>query len=89
MLPISITSPTQSTPDRSPEKIADAAHQFEALLVEQMLRTMRGSWLGAEDDKSSESLMEYAEQEFARVMTAGGGFGLARMISDSLSRTRD
>lgn len=73
----------------SPEKILDAARQFESLLLEQILRTMRQSgqsgWMGS-DDKASESLMDFAEQEFAKVMSAGGGFGLARTIADGLSR---
>ena len=72
----------------SPEKIADAIQQFETLLIEQMLRSMRGSdsdgWMGTEKDSSAESLMEYAEQEFARVIASNGGFGLAKLLSEGL-----
>lgn len=72
----------------SPEKIADAIQQFETLLIEQMLRSMRSSdsngWMGTEKDSSSESLMEYAEQEFARVIARNGGFGLAKLLSEGL-----
>lgn len=72
----------------SPEKVLDAARQFEALLTEQLLRNMRESaqsgWMESQGDKSSESLMEFAEQEFAKVIAAGGGFGLARMIAQNL-----
>ena len=74
----------------SPEKIADAIQQFETLLIEQMLRSMRSSdsdgWMGTEKDSSSESLMEYAEQEFARVIANNGGFGLAKLLSDGLQQ---
>jgi peptidoglycan hydrolase FlgJ len=71
----------------TPERVTEAAQQFEALLLEQLLRSMRtedSGWMGAGEDKSSASVMEYAEQEFARVMAAGGGFGLARMIGEGL-----
>lgn len=88
--PMSTLSPVSAGTGQkdTPEKILNAARQFESLLVEQILRTMRESaqagWMGSGDDKSSESLMEFAEQEFAKVMSAGGGFGLARMIADGL-----
>lgn len=75
------------------ENIEDAARQFEALLVEQMLRTMRESggegWMGTGEDKSAESLMGYAEQEISRVIAASGGFGLAKMVSAGLTPRSD
>ncbi|MDX2179274.1 MAG: rod-binding protein [Bryobacteraceae bacterium] len=71
----------------SPEKILEAAGQFEAMLIEQMLKTMResseGGWMGSGGDAGA-TMTEYAEQEFARVMAAGGGFGIAKMLADGL-----
>jgi Rod binding domain-containing protein len=74
-------------------EILSAARQFESLLVEQMLRSMRessgGGWMGTGEDQAGGALMEYAEQELSRVIAAGGGFGLAQMISQGLARDRD
>jgi Rod binding domain-containing protein len=73
--------------------VLGAARQFESLLVEQMLKSMRessgGGWMGTGEDQAGGALMEYAEQELSRVIAAGGGFGLAQMISQGLARDRD
>ncbi len=95
MLPISLkptlaagNEPAANSHVDTPERITEAAHQFESLLVEQLMKTVResgeGSWMGG-DDKSSQSLMEYAEQEFARVMSRAGGFGIAKTVVNGLT----
>ncbi len=80
---------TAAIPVDTPEKITEVVQQFESLLIEQLLRSMRttesGSWMGAED-KSSESLIEYAEQEFSRVISNNGGLGLMKLLTDGLSK---
>ncbi len=68
-------------------KIQDAAQQFEALLIGQMLRSAReneGGWLGSEDS-TSDSATEFAEQQLATVMAKSGGLGLATMIGKGLA----
>jgi Rod binding domain-containing protein len=89
MTPVSLLPTGASVtekPKDSPEKILDAARQFESLLIEQVLHAMRDSAqaAGPDKDSSTDSLMEFAEQEFAKVMSAGGGFGLSRTIVDGL-----
>ena len=76
---------TPRTPD-TPAKIRDAAQQFEALLIGQMLRMVResGGWLGT-SDSSSDCAMEYAEEQLALVMARGGGLGLADLIARGLT----
>ena len=70
-----------------PAAIRDAAEKFEALLVGQLLRSVREAggenWTGAED-KASESLMEMAEQQLAQVLASRGGMGLGRLIARDL-----
>jgi peptidoglycan hydrolase FlgJ len=64
----------------------DAAQQFEALLIAQMLRGVResgSSWLGSEDS-SGECATDYAEQQFAAVLAQNGGLGLADIITRGL-----
>ena len=74
----------------SPERIADAARQFEALLVGQILKSIResegSSWLGTGADQSGESAMAMAEEQFASAISKSGGLGLANTISASLAR---
>ena len=73
----------------SPAKIKDAAQQFEALLLAQILHSAHESgkgWLGSGCDSSSDSLGDYAEQQLAAVMAKNGGLGLAKMIAQGLQR---
>ena len=62
-----------------PEKVLDAAQQFEALMLGQILRAARES-----GGSSSDCAMDYAEQQFATVMARSGGLGLARLIVQGL-----
>ena len=74
-------------PQDSPEKIKDAARQFEALLIGQMMKSMReseGGWMGTDEDDASSSAMEYAQEMFAQSMSAGGGLGLAKLVAKGL-----
>jgi peptidoglycan hydrolase FlgJ len=75
-------APGASTP---PTRIRDAAQQFEALLIGQILRSVResGGWLGS-TDASADSATEYAEQQFAAVLAKRGGLGLADLIARGL-----
>jgi len=71
----------------SPDKILNAAKQFESLLVAQMMKSMQeseGGWLGTGDDQSSSAAMEYGQEAFAQAVSANGGLGLARMVADGL-----
>jgi Rod binding domain-containing protein len=64
-------------------RIADAARQFEALLIGQVLKSMRdsgGGWMGTGDDESSSSAMDYAQEIFAQSLSAQGGLGMASLI---------
>jgi flagellar protein FlgJ len=68
-------------------KIKDAARQFEALLIGQMLKSMRdseGGWLGTGDDEASSSAMEYAQEMFAQSLSANGGLSMASLVMKGL-----
>jgi flagellar protein FlgJ len=72
----------------TPEKVRDAAQQFEALLMGQILRSARqgnSGWLGGEDS-SAECATDYAEQQLAAVLARQGGLGLAGLIAKGLER---
>jgi Rod binding domain-containing protein len=75
-----------SAPPAKPGNIAEAAKQFEALLIAQMLRTARESSSGSLDGESSsaDTMFDVAGQQFAKVLADNGGLGLAKMIVQSL-----
>ena len=82
---------TRKTGD--PAKIRDAAEQFEALLLGQILRSEResnGGWLGSGGggaaSGSGDCATEFAEQQFATVLAKQGGLGLADLIAAGLTR---
>ncbi len=72
-----------------PSKLHNAAQQFEALMIGEMLRSQRESgsdgWLGSGDDSGGDSAMDYAEAQVSNAIAAGGGLGLAKMIEKTLS----
>ena len=74
-----------------PNKILDAARQFESLLITQILRSARESgegWLGSGGDSSSDCASGYAEEQFAAAMAQGGGLGLANNIAAGLQKAQ-
>ena len=76
-------------PKDDPEKVKGAAQQFEALLIGQMMKSMRdseGGWLGTGSDESASSAMEYGQEIFAQAMAKSGGLGLANLVSQGLSK---
>ena len=72
-----------------PDKLKQVAAEFESLLLAQMLKSMReassGGWLGGGDDAAGLTMVELAEQEFARVLASQGGFGLADLLRQGVS----
>ena len=84
----SVPSPLASAqPKDDPAKVELAAKSFEALLIGQMLKSMRdsdGGMLGTGDDQSMSSAMEYAQEQFAQALSAGGGLGLAKLVTAGL-----
>ena len=87
-IPSFLPAGATTTKSRAPDKVHDAAQQFEALLMGQILRSARQSgsgWLGGEDP-SAKCATDYAEQQFAAVMAQQGGLGLADLIVKGLER---
>lgn len=83
-------SPIDQTPG-DPRKLKEAAQQFEALLIGQMLASMRSSdnagWLGEGQDSAGSTMTELAEQCVAQSIAASGGFGLATLIERGLTQS--
>jgi Rod binding domain-containing protein len=69
-------------------KIAVAAQQFEALMIGEIMKAAHGDnsddELGTGDDSGGETAMGMAETQFAQAIASRGGFGLARVIEQSM-----
>src|SRR4051812_19096639 len=88
VLPVSDMT-TIPAPDKAQLKRAGAAKDFEALLVSQMLRSVReegSGWLGTGDDQADSAAFGLGEEQLARSLTNGGGLGLAKVIDAGLSK---
>ena len=73
----------------SPAKIKEAASQFEALLITQMLQSSRASdgegLMGDAQDQNS-TLLELGEQQMAQALASNGGLGIAKMVVAGLNK---
>jgi flagellar protein FlgJ len=85
---LTLTSQSDSaSSSRSPEKIREAATQFESLMIGQVFKTIHEDdegWLGTGDDQSASSAMSMADDYLAQSISKGGGLGLAKMIARQL-----
>ena len=74
--------------ESSPEATKEAARQFEALFVQQMLKSMRdatpkGSMFDSDETRMYQSLLD--QQMSMQLSTRAGGIGLARVIERQLN----
>jgi len=75
-----------------PARIQEAAQQFEALLINEMLKTVRqGSegFLGTGDDQAGAMAMDVAMEQFASSLAAQGGLGISRLVTQGLKSQTD
>jgi flagellar protein FlgJ len=75
----------------TPEKISKAAMDFEALLIAQMLKSVRESdggmtGDGDEQDETNSPMLELGEQQFAQALSNSGGLGIAKMVIAGLTK---
>ena len=72
----------------SPQKIREAASQFESLLIGQVLKSMHedgdDGWLSSGEDQTASSAMSLADEYLAQAISSHGGLGLAQMIARQL-----
>ncbi len=80
------------TGDPQPKNIRQAAEQFEALLLAQMLKSAQGEtsggWLDTGGDQAGSSMVEFAQEHLAQTMASHGGLGLADLIARGLTRAQ-
>ncbi len=83
---ISATAAIPDIPQAQPKKAADAAKQFEGLLLGQMLKSARDATSGDEEDSSGQTMLDVADQQFAQVLANRGGIGLAQLAVKGLNQ---
>lgn len=79
-------------PESEP-RLREAAREFEALLIGQILRSFRSEieegCLADGDSSAATTMLEFAEQHLAQVMSRQGGLGLHEIIVQGLRRKDD
>jgi len=86
---ISLHVDAQPLDGKRPENLnlKDAAGKFEALLIQQMLKSARetdsGGWTG-ETDPAGSAIHDLAEQHLAELLGSQGSLGLARLVVKQL-----
>lgn len=66
-----------------------AAQDFEALLIGQLLHSIReegSSWLGTGDDDAGATAFAFGEDQLAKALTKDGGLGLSKVIAAGLEK---
>ncbi len=84
----------QPSANSQESKIREAAMDFEALLIAQMLHSFRGETDGSglsgdSDSSSSTTMLEFAEQHLSQVISRQGGLGLHELIVQGLVRKEE
>jgi peptidoglycan hydrolase FlgJ len=85
---IDLDTPIQLAPQGDAQrhaKLVDAAQQFEASMLQELLKPMQhgqDSWGGEEqsDDSSTDTLGSFGSEAMAKAIAKAGGFGIARQI---------
>ena len=81
-------SPASISPtEPRPRSATEAAKQFEALLIAQMMRSAHestGASLGPDQDSTSDTMWDVAAQQFAKLLASNGGLGLAKLIQKGI-----
>jgi flagellar protein FlgJ len=81
-----ITSqPANAAEVQKQAKLVDAAQQFEATMLQELLKPMQhgqSSWGGEEksDDTASDTISSFGTEAIAKAISKGGGFGIAKQI---------
>jgi Rod binding domain-containing protein len=77
----------------TPEAIAKAASQFEALLIGQLLQSARAGdeegWFGTDAGDAGSTMTEMSEQVLSSTLASKGGLGLAKLVTKGMEKTSE
>ncbi len=80
-------NPVMMPAEAKPSNVQDAARQFEALMIGQMLRSVRDAAADDDDDPGKSTMLDVADQQFSQLLANNGGLGLARMVVRGLAES--
>jgi len=88
MIQGAIAAPTTTNNDSNNRaRLADAAQQFEGMLLQEMLKPMRtgdtdGAWSSEEQgsDSGEDTINSFGVEAVATAIAKGGGLGIARQV---------
>jgi len=69
----------------TPEKLKAACKAIEGLFAGQLMSEIGKGLGGPEESQQSGLYQDFIQQALAQQVTAGGGFGLAKMLENSLT----
>src|SRR5580693_1800333 len=74
-----------ATEGQKQAKLVDAAQQFEATMLQELLKPLQhgqDSWGGEvkSDDSASDTISGFGTEAIAKAISKGGGFGIAKRI---------
>lgn len=66
-------------------KLVDAAQQFEAMMMQELLKPMQAGqdgWGGEQqnDDAAADTMSSFGTEAVAKAIAKGGGLGIARQV---------
>jgi peptidoglycan hydrolase FlgJ len=79
------SQPLTAIESQKQAKLVDAAQQFEAILLQEMLKPMRAGqsdWGGEEisDDSAADTISSFGTEAVAKAISKGGGLGIAKQV---------
>jgi Rod binding domain-containing protein len=80
------TAVLDAAPPSRPKNAESAAKEFEAVLIGQMMRSVREAAEDEDGDSTSEPMIDLADQQFSRMLAGNGGLGLAKTITTGLKQ---
>jgi Rod binding domain-containing protein len=79
------SQPVTAADTQKQAKLVDAAQQFEAMLMQEMLKPMQAgqdSWGGEQqnDDAAADTVSSFGTEAVAKAIAKGGGLGIAKQV---------
>jgi peptidoglycan hydrolase FlgJ len=85
--------PSSDVSKQKQAKLVDAAQQFEATLLQELLKPIQhgqSSWGDEEknDDPASDTMSSFGTECIAKAISKGGGLGIARSVVKEVNQER-
>jgi Rod binding domain-containing protein len=78
---------TSSCPAGDPRSLHQVAQEFESLLIEQILKSVKLGEMSEDSNGTGGSMMELAQENLARLISQNGGLGVGHFLETALNQT--